>query len=105
VLVAVALQLVCRRQACFVHHQQVLILADSMQHAPLKMVLLSIPKVVRAERVIALLPMVCFVRRHSMLALSIHHAPLKMVLLSIPNIVLAVRVTALLPMVYSVWLH
>jgi hypothetical protein len=69
------------------------------------MEVLSILKVVRAERVIALLPMVCFVRRHSILALSIHRAPSKMVLLSIPKIVLAEQVIALLSMVYSAWLH
>ena len=60
----------------FAHLQ--LILAG-MHHAPLKMVLLSIPKVVRAARVIALLLLVCFVRRHSILADSMQHVPLPMV--------------------------
>ena len=40
------------------------ILAINMQRVPFLMVLLSIPKVVLAERVIALLPLVCFVWLH-----------------------------------------
>jgi hypothetical protein len=58
IFVVVALQLVCRRQACFARLQQ--ILAVSIHHVPSKMVLLSIPKVVLAGRVIARLPMVYF---------------------------------------------
>jgi hypothetical protein len=63
------------------------------------MVLLSIPKVVLAARVIARLPMVCFVRRQQILAVSMHHVLSKMVLLPIPKVVLAARVIARLPMV------
>jgi hypothetical protein len=43
---------------CFVHLQQIL---AGLLHVPPKMVLLSIPKVVLAARVIARPPMVCFV--------------------------------------------
>ena len=70
----------------FAHLQ--LILAVSMHHAPPKMVLLSIPKVVRAARVIArLLPMVCFAHLQQILAVRFHYVPLLMVLLSIPKAV------------------
>ena len=57
--VVVALQRVRRRQVCFVRCQQ--ILAVMQHHARLLMVLLSILKVVLVERIIARLPMVCFV--------------------------------------------
>ena len=69
-----------------------------MHHAPPKMVLLSIPKVVRAARVIARLPMVCFAHLQPITAVM-QHVPLKMVLLSILTVVPAARMIALLPMV------
>ena len=41
----------------------------------------------RAERVIALLPLVCFVLRHSILATIMHHVLLQMASLSIQTVV------------------
>ena len=77
-----------------------LILAVDMHHARLKMVLLSIRKVVFVERVIALLlQMICFVRRQQIRAVIMQRVPLKMVFLSILTVVLVERVTARLPMV------
>tara|TARA_B110000093_G_C12859099_1_gene362622 strand:+ start:239 stop:520 length:282 start_codon:yes stop_codon:yes gene_type:complete len=61
------------------------------------MVLLSILVIVLAERIIALLPVACFVPLQQVLAVSMHHVPSSMVLLSIPKIVLAEQVIALLP--------
>jgi hypothetical protein len=94
----VAQRFVLIPQVCFVRHQQ--ILAISMHHALLLMVLLSILKVVRAERVIALLlPMACFVHRPQILAVM-HHVLSLMVVQSILKVVLAERVIAqLLPVV------
>ena len=57
-----------------------------------------------AARVIALPPMVCFVRRQQILAVM-HHVPSKMVLLSILKVVRAARVIALPPMVCFVRRH
>ena len=70
-----------------------------MHHVPSKMVLLSIPKVVRAARVIARLPMVCFVWLHEVLVTPKSCVQLLMVLLSILVIVLAARVIARLQLV------
>ena len=55
------------------------------------------------NRVIALLPMVCFVRRHSILALSIHRAPSKMVLKRIRTPVLVGRKSVQHRLVCFVW--
>jgi hypothetical protein len=76
-----------------------------MHHVPSKMVLLSIPKVVLAARVIARHPMVCFAHPQQILAVSMHHVPSKMVLLSIPKVVRAARVIARHPMVCFVHLQ
>mgnify|MGYP006107871597 CR=1 FL=1 len=57
VLVVVALQLVRCRQVCFARRQQIL---AAMHHVPSKMVLLPMLVIVRAARVIALPPVVCF---------------------------------------------
>ena len=62
------------------------------------MAVLPIPVVVLAERVIARLPMVCFVRRPQILAVLMHHALLLMVVLSILEVVLAERLIVLYQM-------
>ena len=68
------------------------------------MEVLSILKVVRAVRVIALLlPMVCFVRRHSILAGSMQHVPLKMVLKKTRTTVLVGRKIVQHRLVCFVW--
>jgi len=67
------------------------------------MEVLSILKVVRAVRVIALLPMVCFVHRHSILAGSMQHVPLKMVLKKTRTTVLVGRKNVQHRLVCFVW--
>ena len=70
-----------------------------MHHALFLMVLLSILKVVLVEQVIVLLlPMVCFVHRHSILAILMLHAPLQMAFLLIQEVVLVVLLIVLHPM-------
>ena len=51
-----------------------------------------------AARVIALLPLVCFVLRHSILATIMHHVLLQMVSLSIQTVVHVEQVTVRRPM-------